>query len=196
MFGRNALLPIYVQQVPTYQASYLMYVASYTAVTWYKTTANLMYLRHPPSNGYPAPPERDSSKVIAAPAATNAGSASQKEFEKLFEAYAAKNPANGEPNHNCRMKVSYDIVNNEFCDGLSGAYCVCVISAPLVFAAFEAAAACRDTRGRASYDPHFADQTIQCQLCTTAVPRSRYAWHPVLRRALPVSVAKKPRRIN
>lgn len=39
----------------------------------------------------------------AAPA--NAGSASQKEFEKLFEAYATKNPANGEPNPNCRMKV-------------------------------------------------------------------------------------------
>lgn len=46
----------------------------------------------------------------AAPAAAtaNAGSASQKEFEKLFEAYAAKNPANGEPNPNCRMKVWHD----------------------------------------------------------------------------------------
>ncbi len=40
-----------------------------------------------------------------APATANAGSASQKEFEKLFEAYAAKNPANGQPNPNCRMKV-------------------------------------------------------------------------------------------
>lgn len=44
-------------------------------------------------------------QLVAAPAAANAESASRKEFEKLFEAYAAKNPANGEPNHNCRMKV-------------------------------------------------------------------------------------------
>ncbi|CAM9386155.1 unnamed protein product, partial [Scytosiphon promiscuus] len=50
-----------------------------------------------------------------APAATNAGSASQKEFEKLFEAYAAKNPANGEPNHSCRMKhVVYNQVDPSF----------------------------------------------------------------------------------
>lgn len=48
----------------------------------------------------------------AAPAAatSTAGSASQKEFEKLFEAYAAKNPANGEPNPNCRMKVYHDAI--------------------------------------------------------------------------------------
>lgn len=52
-------------------------------------------------------PERSNvHQVVApAPAAGNAGSASQKEFEKLFEAYAAKNPANGQPNPNCRMKV-------------------------------------------------------------------------------------------
>lgn len=49
-------------------------------------------------------------QVVAAPGAANSGSASQKEFEKLFEAYAAKNPANGQPNPNCRMKVIRDAI--------------------------------------------------------------------------------------
>ncbi|CAM9440053.1 unnamed protein product, partial [Pylaiella littoralis] len=57
--------------------------------------------------------------VVAAPAAANAGSASQKEFEKLFEAYAAKNPANGEPNHNCRMK---HVVYNQVDPSLRNSY--------------------------------------------------------------------------
>lgn len=38
-------------------------------------------------------------------AAATAGAASEKEFLKLYEAYMAKNPLNGEPNPNCRMKV-------------------------------------------------------------------------------------------
>eukprot|EP00752_Nemacystus_decipiens_P017929 g16072.t1 len=61
-----------------------------------------------------APAPSTTATLAAAPAAAtaNAGSASQKEFEKLFEAYAAKNPANGEPNPNCRMKhVVYNQVD-------------------------------------------------------------------------------------
>eukprot|EP00903_Cladosiphon_okamuranus_P017804 g16385.t1 len=47
-----------------------------------------------------------------AAATTTAGSATQKEFEKLFEAYAATNPANGQSNPNCRMKhVVYNQVD-------------------------------------------------------------------------------------
>lgn len=44
--------------------------------------------------------------------AATASAASQKEFEKLYEAYMAKNPLTSEPNHNCRMKhVIYNQVD-------------------------------------------------------------------------------------
>ncbi|CAM9527929.1 unnamed protein product [Ectocarpus sp. 4 AP-2014] len=63
--------------------------------------------------------QQQQQAVGAAPTAANAGSASQKEFEKLFEAYAAKNPANGEPNPSCRMK---HVVYNQVDPSLRNSY--------------------------------------------------------------------------